>query len=79
MDISLEDLSNILEEFAKARDWEKYTTVLGIYSLPWVANICRIDLADAATKKIVKKGASALTSNYCGGNGGEYEKENHLG
>ncbi|TXG71175.1 hypothetical protein EZV62_006110 [Acer yangbiense] len=59
MDISLKDLSKILEELAKARDWEKYTTVLGIYSLPCytlsvVADICGIDLADAATKKTVK-------------------------
>ncbi|KAL3506159.1 hypothetical protein ACH5RR_031541 [Cinchona calisaya] len=98
MDISLKDLSNKLEEFAKARDWEKYHSPRNLLlamvgevgelseifqwrgevdkGLPnWeesdkehlgeelsdvllylirLADICGIDLGDAATKKIIK-------------------------
>ncbi|KAK2665850.1 hypothetical protein Ddye_004424 [Dipteronia dyeriana] len=98
MDISLKDLSKILEEFAQARDWEKHQSPRNLLlamvgevgelseifqwrgevekGLPnWenadkehlgeelsdvllylirLADICEIDLADAATKKIVK-------------------------
>ncbi|CAI9118144.1 OLC1v1019668C1 [Oldenlandia corymbosa var. corymbosa] len=98
MDISLKDLSKKLEEFAKARDWEKYHSPRNLLlamvgevgelseifqwrgevdkGLPnWeesdrehlgeelsdvllylirLADICGIDLGDAATKKIVK-------------------------
>ncbi|KAK0607872.1 hypothetical protein LWI29_021763 [Acer saccharum] len=98
MDISLKDLSRILEDFAKARDWEKHHSPRNLLlamvgevgelseifqwrgevekGLPnWeeadkehlgeelsdvllylirLADICEIDLADAATKKIVK-------------------------
>ncbi|KAK3184026.1 hypothetical protein Dsin_031312 [Dipteronia sinensis] len=100
VDISLKDLSKILEEFAKARDWEKHHSPRNLLlamvgevgelseifqwrgevekGLPnWeeadkehlgeelsdvllylirLADICEIDLADAATKKIVKNG-----------------------
>ncbi|KAF5950670.1 hypothetical protein HYC85_012663, partial [Camellia sinensis] len=98
MDISLKDLSKKLEEFAKARDWEKYHSPRNLLlamvgevgelseifqwrgevdkGLPnWeesekehlgeelsdvllylirLADICGIDLGDAASKKIVK-------------------------
>ncbi|RWR81145.1 dCTP pyrophosphatase 1 [Cinnamomum micranthum f. kanehirae] len=98
MDISLKDLSRKLEEFAKARDWEKYHSPRNLLlamvgevgelseifqwkgevarGLPnWeesdkehlgeelsdvllylirLADICGIDLGDAAAKKIVK-------------------------
>ncbi|KAK3190355.1 hypothetical protein Dsin_029916 [Dipteronia sinensis] len=97
-DISLKDLSKMLEDFAKARDWEKHHSPRNLLlamigevgelseifqwrgevekGLPnWedsdkehlgeelsdvllylirLADICEIDLADAATKKIVK-------------------------
>ncbi|KAK2643681.1 hypothetical protein Ddye_018876 [Dipteronia dyeriana] len=97
-DISLRDLSKMLEEFAKARDWEKHHSPRNLLlamigevgelseifqwrgevekGLPnWeeadkehlgeelsdvllylirLADICEIDLADAATKKIAK-------------------------
>ncbi|KAL2530821.1 NTP Pyrophosphohydrolase MazG-related [Forsythia ovata] len=98
VDISLKDLSNKLEEFAKARDWEKYHSPRNLLlamvgevgelseifqwrgevdkGLPnWkesdkehlgeelsdvllylirLADICGIDLGDAAARKIVK-------------------------